>query len=84
MAEDAIGQLTVVCQVYYFYSYGTAAWMTMQAAPMIASPTMIVALLSPEVREATSMHQAATTIASPADVAQLSRSTSLGVSDSRS
>jgi hypothetical protein len=46
--------LTVVCQVYYFYSYGTAAWMAIQAAPMIASPTMIVALLSPEVREATS------------------------------
>lgn len=46
--------LTVVCQVYYFYSYGTAAWMAIQAAPMIASPTMIVTLLSPEVREATS------------------------------
>lgn len=27
-----------------------------QAAPLIASPTMIVALLSPEVREATSTH----------------------------
>lgn len=46
--------LSVVCQVYYFYSYGTAAWMAIQAAPMIASPTMIVTLLSPEVREATS------------------------------
>ncbi|KAF2866803.1 hypothetical protein BDV95DRAFT_583814 [Massariosphaeria phaeospora] len=39
--------------VYYFYSYGTAAWLTLQAAPLIASPTMIVTLLSPEVREAT-------------------------------
>ncbi|KAF2856060.1 hypothetical protein T440DRAFT_513152 [Plenodomus tracheiphilus IPT5] len=38
--------------VYYFYSYGTAAWLATQAAPLIASPTMIVALLSPEVREA--------------------------------
>lgn len=37
--------------VYYFYSYGTAAWMALQAAPLVASPTMIVALLSPEVRE---------------------------------
>jgi hypothetical protein len=27
-----------------------------QAAPLIASPTMIVALLSPEVREASSTH----------------------------
>jgi hypothetical protein len=27
-----------------------------QAAPLIASPTMIVALLSPEVREASSMY----------------------------
>jgi hypothetical protein len=60
-------------QVYYFYSYGTAAWMgkpgirfnssgstdrckATQALPLIASPTMMVALLSPEVREATSKH----------------------------
>ena len=56
--------------VYYFYSYGTAAWMgeladlrcdknangnvAMQAVPLVTSPTMIVALLSPEVRDATS------------------------------
>ena len=59
-------------QVYYFYSYGTAAWLgeysrpdfshytnnttATQAAPLIASPSMIVALLSPEVREATSTY----------------------------
>lgn len=41
--------------VYYFYSYGTAAWLTTQALPLIASPTMIVALLSPEVREASTL-----------------------------
>ncbi|KAF2131457.1 hypothetical protein P153DRAFT_365042 [Dothidotthia symphoricarpi CBS 119687] len=41
--------------VYYFYSYGTAAWMALQAAPLVTSPTMIVALLSPEVREATTL-----------------------------
>ncbi|KAH7080466.1 hypothetical protein BKA63DRAFT_506500 [Paraphoma chrysanthemicola] len=41
--------------VYYFYSYGTAAWSVVQAAPLIASPTMIVALLSPEVREASTL-----------------------------
>ncbi|KAF2740035.1 hypothetical protein EJ04DRAFT_508454 [Polyplosphaeria fusca] len=41
--------------VYYFYSYGTAAWMALQATPLIASPTMIVALLSPEVREASTL-----------------------------
>ncbi|KAJ4350687.1 hypothetical protein N0V95_004535 [Ascochyta clinopodiicola] len=42
-------------QVYYFYSYGTAAWLATQAAPLITSPTMIAALLSPEVREATTL-----------------------------
>ncbi|KAF1837596.1 hypothetical protein BDW02DRAFT_543669 [Decorospora gaudefroyi] len=41
--------------VYYFYSYGTAAWLATQAAPLISSPTMIVALLSPDVREATTL-----------------------------
>ncbi|KAF2706871.1 hypothetical protein K504DRAFT_459296 [Pleomassaria siparia CBS 279.74] len=41
--------------VYYFYSYGTAAWLATQAVPLIASPTMIVALLSPEVREASAL-----------------------------
>ncbi|CAO2650585.1 Nn.00g018770.m01.CDS01 [Neocucurbitaria sp. VM-36] len=41
--------------VYYFYSYGTTAWLATQAAPLIASPTMIVALLSPEVREASTL-----------------------------
>lgn len=32
----------------------TDCYIVVQAAPLIASPTMIVALLSPEVREATS------------------------------
>ncbi|ORX93231.1 hypothetical protein BCR34DRAFT_242939 [Clohesyomyces aquaticus] len=41
--------------VYYFYSYSTAGWMALQALPLIASPTMIVALLSPEVREASTL-----------------------------
>ncbi|PVI07101.1 hypothetical protein DM02DRAFT_351446 [Periconia macrospinosa] len=41
--------------VYYFYSYGTAAWFATQATPLILSPTMIVALLSPEVREASTL-----------------------------
>lgn len=41
--------------VYYFYSYGTAAWMALQSIPLIASPTVIVALLSPEVREASTL-----------------------------
>ncbi|KAL0261082.1 hypothetical protein SLS55_004778 [Diplodia seriata] len=40
-------------QVFYAYTFGTAGWMTLQAAPMILSPTMIAALLSPQVREAT-------------------------------
>ncbi|PSN73030.1 hypothetical protein BS50DRAFT_176796 [Corynespora cassiicola Philippines] len=37
--------------VYYFYSYGTAAWMALQALPMISSPTMIITLLSPKPEE---------------------------------
>ncbi|KAL5114677.1 hypothetical protein ACEQ8H_007410 [Pleosporales sp. CAS-2024a] len=41
--------------VYYFYSYGTAAWLAIQATTLIASPTMIVALLSPQVREASTL-----------------------------
>jgi hypothetical protein len=44
-------------KVYYFYSYGTAAWMSIQSLPLIASPTMIVTLLSPEVREPSSKEQ---------------------------
>lgn len=54
MVDDLDKHADTRVQVYYFYSYGTAAWMALQAAPMIASPTMIVALLSPEVREASS------------------------------
>ncbi|KAF2182201.1 hypothetical protein K469DRAFT_246415 [Zopfia rhizophila CBS 207.26] len=41
--------------VYYFYSYSTTGWLALQAAPLIASPTMIVTLLSPEVREASTL-----------------------------
>jgi len=37
--------------VFYAYTYGTAAWFTLQAAPLITSPTIIMTLLSPEVRE---------------------------------
>ncbi|KAF4540565.1 hypothetical protein DIS24_g3596 [Lasiodiplodia hormozganensis] len=41
--------------VFYAYTFGTAAWLALQATPMIASPTMIAALLSPQVREATTL-----------------------------
>ncbi|KAF2808495.1 uncharacterized protein BDZ99DRAFT_464365 [Mytilinidion resinicola] len=37
--------------VYYFYTFSTAGWMALQAAPLIISPTIIVTMLSPEVRE---------------------------------
>ncbi|KAI9819011.1 MAG: hypothetical protein M1826_001226 [Phylliscum demangeonii] len=37
--------------VYYLYSYGTAAWLALQAAPLALSPTMMVTMLSPQVRE---------------------------------
>jgi len=39
--------------VFYSYTYGTAAWFFLEAAPLTISPTMIIALLSPEVRKAT-------------------------------
>lgn len=38
--------------VFYAYTYGTAGWFALQAAPLLISPTMIVTLLAPEVREA--------------------------------
>ncbi|EPS45127.1 hypothetical protein H072_915 [Dactylellina haptotyla CBS 200.50] len=39
--------------VYYAYNYATAGWMLLQSVPLIMSPTMLVTLLSPEVRETT-------------------------------
>lgn len=39
--------------VFYYYTYGTAAWLGLQAAPLIVSPHMITPLLSPEMRQAT-------------------------------
>jgi len=41
--------------VFYSYTYGTAGWLALQATPLIISPTMIVAMLSPEVREASEL-----------------------------
>jgi hypothetical protein len=40
-------------QVFYAYTYGTAGWLALQAAPLILSPTIMVTLLSPEIREPT-------------------------------
>jgi len=44
-------QSTNHIKVFYAYTYGTAAWFTLQAAPLIVSPTIILTLLNPEVRE---------------------------------
>jgi hypothetical protein len=52
-ATDVIGG-NQSSQVFYSYTYGTGGWLAIQAMPLIISPTMIVALLSPEVREASS------------------------------
>jgi len=38
--------------VFYAYTYGSAAWFSLQAMPLLISPTIIITLLSPEVREA--------------------------------
>lgn len=39
--------------VFYYYNYATAAWLGLQAAPLLISPHMITTMLSPEVRETT-------------------------------
>lgn len=43
--------------VFYAYTYGTAGWMALQAAPLMISPTMIVTMLAPEVREASILEE---------------------------
>ncbi|TVY39274.1 hypothetical protein LOCC1_G004205 [Lachnellula occidentalis] len=43
--------------VYYAYTYGTAGWLTLQAAPLIITPTIIITLLSPDVREPTALEE---------------------------
>lgn len=39
--------------VYYSYNYFSSGWMILQAIPLLTSPTTIITLLSPEVRETT-------------------------------
>ncbi|RAL65094.1 hypothetical protein DID88_001201 [Monilinia fructigena] len=43
--------------VFYAYTYGTAGWLALQAAPLVISPTIIITILSPEVREATPLEE---------------------------
>lgn len=40
--------------VFYYYNYATAAWLGVQAVPLLISPHMISTILSPEIREVTS------------------------------
>jgi hypothetical protein len=42
-------------QVFYAYTYGSFCWFALQALPLIVSPTIIITLLSPEVREPTAL-----------------------------
>jgi len=37
--------------VYYAFNYLSAGWMMLEALPLVTSPTLIVAMLSPDVRE---------------------------------
>ncbi|PWW75697.1 hypothetical protein C7212DRAFT_320737 [Tuber magnatum] len=41
--------------VYYCFNYLSAGWMMLEALPLIANPTIIITMLSPEVREPTSL-----------------------------
>jgi len=43
--------------VYYSYTFGTAGWLAIQALPLIVSPTIIITLLSPDVREPTLLEE---------------------------
>ncbi|ESZ93624.1 hypothetical protein SBOR_6002 [Sclerotinia borealis F-4128] len=43
--------------VFYAYTYGTAGWLALQAVPLIISPTIIITMLSPEVRDPTSLEE---------------------------
>ncbi|QSZ28992.1 hypothetical protein DSL72_003501 [Monilinia vaccinii-corymbosi] len=43
--------------VFYAYTYGTAGWLALQGAPLIISPTVIITMLSPEVRGATPLEE---------------------------
>ncbi|KAF8249265.1 hypothetical protein K440DRAFT_544211 [Wilcoxina mikolae CBS 423.85] len=43
--------------VYYYFNYLSAGWMVLEAIPLIVSPTMIITLLSPEVRESTHLEE---------------------------
>ncbi|KAJ6258623.1 hypothetical protein Dda_6670 [Drechslerella dactyloides] len=42
-----------MADVYYAYNYASAGWLLLQSIPLITSPTMVITLLSPEVRETT-------------------------------
>jgi len=46
-----------IMDVFYAYTYGTAGWLALQAAPLIISPTIILTMLSPEVREASAIEE---------------------------
>ncbi|KAH0603851.1 uncharacterized protein H6S33_007510 [Morchella sextelata] len=41
--------------VYYYFNYLSAGWMMLESIPLIASPTVIITMLSPDVRETTQL-----------------------------
>lgn len=43
--------------VFYSYTYGSCLWLGLQALPLISTPTMIITLLSPDVREPTALEE---------------------------
>lgn len=42
-------------KVFHAYTYSTAGWLALQSVPLIAGPSMIVAMLAEETRPASCM-----------------------------
>ncbi len=47
--------LLMVLQVFSTYNLGTAIWLSIQAVPLLISPSLITAVLSPELHQITSL-----------------------------
>jgi len=51
LATISLAHKLTASQGFYAYSYGTAAWLALQAVPLMISPAIINTILSPEVHQ---------------------------------